>query len=193
MNQKYFLTLQQTKRAVELSSPRSRWDFDPSSIFAQIDAFVQRCRDLLEVCEAQVLFARKSAKLPKGQVGPTTMSAIQIECFCSHFSHLETSFLICCSRLFFFQRAPLPVFGGCRGPDIEKSLYEIEDAFEKYIDRLRRLDYDIMDVKATKWHDDYNFFTNGVKDLEGTSLFLTGFSSYAGLNHTKSRLNYSFS
>jgi dynein heavy chain len=120
----------QTKRAVEINS-RSKWDFDPSSIFAQIDAFVQRCRDLLEVCEGQVLFARKSAKLPKGQ------------------------------------KAPLPVFGGSRGPDIEKSLYEIEDAFEKYIDRLRNLDYDIMDVKATKWHDDYNFYTNGVKDLEG--------------------------
>ncbi|KAJ3021850.1 hypothetical protein HKX48_007626 [Thoreauomyces humboldtii] len=36
-----------------------RWDFDESSIFAQIDAFVQRCRDLLEVCEGQIQFARK--------------------------------------------------------------------------------------------------------------------------------------
>lgn len=35
------------------------WDFDQSSIFAQIDAFVQRCRDLLEVCEGQIQFARK--------------------------------------------------------------------------------------------------------------------------------------
>lgn len=35
------------------------WDFDESSIFAQIDAFVQRCRDLLEVCEGQIQFARK--------------------------------------------------------------------------------------------------------------------------------------
>lgn len=35
------------------------WDFDQSTIFAQIDAFVQRCRDLLEVCEGQIQFARK--------------------------------------------------------------------------------------------------------------------------------------
>ena len=35
------------------------WDFDQSSIFAQIDAFVQRCRDLLEVCEGQIQFSRK--------------------------------------------------------------------------------------------------------------------------------------
>jgi dynein heavy chain len=40
---------------------KSAWDFDQSSIFAQIDAFVRRCRDLLEVCEGQVQFARKVA------------------------------------------------------------------------------------------------------------------------------------
>ena len=38
---------------------RQAWDFDQSSIFAQIDAFVQRCRDLIEVCEGQIQFARK--------------------------------------------------------------------------------------------------------------------------------------
>lgn len=41
------------------------WDFDQSSIFAQIDAFVRRCRDLLEVCEGQIQFARK---IPGGAV-----------------------------------------------------------------------------------------------------------------------------
>ena len=34
------------------------WVLDESSIFAQIDAFVQRCRDLLEVAEGQVHFGR---------------------------------------------------------------------------------------------------------------------------------------
>ncbi len=36
------------------------WHFDDSSIFAQLDAFVQRCRDLLEVSESQLQFARKT-------------------------------------------------------------------------------------------------------------------------------------
>ena len=137
---------EQTKRAVEMNS-RSKWDFDPSSIFAQIDAFVQRCRDLLEVCEGQILFARKSSKLPRGQ------------------------------------KAPLPAFGGTRGPDIEKSLYEIEDAFVKYIGRFRALDYNIMDVKATKWHDDFGFFMSGVKDLEVmlTNVVASAFDSVSTL------------
>lgn len=36
------------------------WEIDDASIFAQIDAFVQRCRDLIEICEAQMQFVRKS-------------------------------------------------------------------------------------------------------------------------------------
>lgn len=62
------------------------WDFDQSSIFAQIDAFVQRCRDLLEVCEGQIQFARK---ISNGE------------------------------------KAPIPFFGGSKGPEIAKRLLNI--------------------------------------------------------------------
>ena len=36
------------------------WNFDAMSIFAQVEAFMQRCRDLQDVCEAQIQFLRKS-------------------------------------------------------------------------------------------------------------------------------------
>jgi dynein heavy chain len=36
------------------------WDFEPTSIFAQVEAFVQRCRDLGEICEGQQQFAFKT-------------------------------------------------------------------------------------------------------------------------------------
>ncbi|KAJ3127608.1 Dynein heavy chain 2, axonemal, partial [Nowakowskiella sp. JEL0407] len=103
------------------------WDFDQSSIFAQIDAYIQRCRDLLEVCEGQIQFARK---LNGGE------------------------------------KAQIPIFGGIRGPEIEKSLEDIEIAFEKHIKVLWNIRMYILDVKATRWHDDYNNFKQGVKDLE---------------------------
>ena len=45
------------------------WEIDDASVFAQIDAFVQRCRDLIEVCENQMQFVRKSA-VTKGTPGP---------------------------------------------------------------------------------------------------------------------------
>ncbi|KNC97489.1 uncharacterized protein SPPG_07404 [Spizellomyces punctatus DAOM BR117] len=106
---------------------KGRWDFDESSIFAQIDAFVQRCRDLLEVCEGQIQFARK---INGGE------------------------------------KAPIPFFGGSRGPEIGKSLEDIEAAFERHLSTLWSIRKFILDVKATRWHDDYNSFKQGVKDLE---------------------------
>jgi dynein heavy chain len=36
-----------------------RWDYDKGSIFAQVDAFIQRCRDLVDICEGQIQFSRK--------------------------------------------------------------------------------------------------------------------------------------
>ena len=92
-----------------------QWNFDIASIFAQVDAFVQRCRDLLEVCEGQVQFARKSKGLAPGE------------------------------------KAPLPAFGGTRGPEVAKQLVDIEDGFEGHIERLRSLDYDILDVNPTAY------------------------------------------
>ena len=57
-----------TAAAVAASSSRE-WNFDDASIFAQIDAFVQRCRDLLEVCAGQIQFANKNSAT-KGEPGP---------------------------------------------------------------------------------------------------------------------------
>ncbi|GMH50243.1 hypothetical protein TrRE_jg3287 [Triparma retinervis] len=120
-----------TAKAINMTpgSGTQRWNFDEASIFAQIDAFVQRCRDLLEVCEGQIQFARKSSST-KGESGP------------------------------------LPEFGGTKGAEITKALLDIEASFETQIERLRKLDYEILDVKTSRWHDDYNYFKNGVKDLE---------------------------
>ena len=39
----------------------------------------------------------------------------------------------------------------------------IQSTFEKHVATLRGLNYDILDVKATRWHDDYNSFKNSMK------------------------------
>ncbi len=44
------------------SSKRSEWTLDTDeTIFAENDAFIQRCRDLIDICEGQLQFARKGA------------------------------------------------------------------------------------------------------------------------------------
>ncbi len=96
-----------------------------------------------------------------------------------------------CGSLLRFLTSLLPLCSS----EISKSLLDNEVSFNKHIQRLRDLDYDILDVKATRWHDvsgsrlsssgcfasslthtvvvvaihyfqDYNYFKNGVKDLE---------------------------
>ncbi|WAR21987.1 DYH2-like protein [Mya arenaria] len=102
------------------------WVLDKSSIFAQVDAFVQRCKDLLEVCQAQIHFARREEG----------------------------------------EKTDMPHFAGQKGPEIMRGLLEIETTFEKNLANLRHVKKTILDVKATSWHDDYNRFRAGVKDLE---------------------------
>ncbi|XP_032178404.1 dynein heavy chain 2, axonemal isoform X10 [Mustela erminea] len=115
-------------RAVQMHTQFSSrgWVLDQTSIFAQVDAFVQRCKDLTEVCDCQY-----------------------------HFARWEDG-----------QQAPLPCFFGAQGPQITRNLLEIEDIFHKYLNMLRAVRGGILDVKNTSWHEDYNRFRNGVKDLE---------------------------
>ncbi|KAI4566385.1 hypothetical protein MJG53_015062 [Ovis ammon polii x Ovis aries] len=102
------------------------WILDQTSIFAQVDAFVQRCKDLIEVCDCQYHFARWE----DGKQGP------------------------------------LPCFFGAQGPQITRNLLEIEDIFHRNLHVLRAVRGGILDVKNTSWHEDYNRFRAGVKDLE---------------------------
>ena len=105
------------------------WEIEDASVFAQMDAFVQRCRDLIEVCESQMQFCRKSAATG-GSPGP------------------------------------IPKFGGSKAQEIVDGISGIQLSFEHLIDLLRKLDYEVLDVRFSKWHDDYHHFKNSVKDLE---------------------------
>ena len=61
----------------------------------------------------------------------------------------------------------MPQFGGTRGPAILKSLLENEKAFQRNLEKLRTLDYDALDVRATRWHEDFNTqFKSSTRDLE---------------------------
>ncbi|KAL2079072.1 hypothetical protein ACEWY4_024816 [Coilia grayii] len=102
------------------------WVLDQTSIFALVDAFVQRCKDLLEVCDCQQQFARREEG----------------------------------------KQMPLPCFAGRQGAEVTRSLLEMEATFDKSINILRSVRKGILDVKNTSWHDDYNRFRAGVKDLE---------------------------
>lgn len=61
----------------------------------------------------------------------------------------------------------MPSFGGSKGPEIKKNLLELEELFAKNLLEIKKLDYDILDVKITRWHDDYGQkFKESMKNLE---------------------------
>ena len=95
------------------------------TIFAENEAFIQRCKDLKDIWEGQLQFARKG------------------------------------------QGITLPRFGGSKDPEIKKNLEELQTMFQKYLKNIKNLDYDILDVKKTNWHDDYGQkFKENQKSLE---------------------------
>ena len=103
---------------------KQTWNQSPGSIFSQVDAFVQRCMDLQQICKGQLQFARKD-----------------------------------------IENQALPHFGGTRGREITENIREIERGFNKQIDRIRNLE-NILDVKNTHWHSDYNKFKDKMNHLE---------------------------
>ncbi|XP_026545523.1 dynein heavy chain 2, axonemal-like [Notechis scutatus] len=121
------------------------WVLDQTSIFAQVDAFVQRCKDLLEVCDSQ-----------------------------QHFARWEDG-----------KQTPLPCFSGQQGPQMTRSLLEIEETFSKYLNNLRNVKGGILDVKNTTWHEDFSRFRAGVKDLEvmTQNLITSAFETVRDVEH----------
>jgi hypothetical protein len=53
-----------------------------------------------------------------------------------------------------------------------QSLLGVEQSFESHIDKLRPLKFDILDVKATRWHDANNAFKSGLRDLGACAMAL---------------------
>ena len=114
-------------RNVEIINKASerKWGFSANSIFASVEAFVQRCSELIEICQGQLQFALKG------------------------------------------NETQIPKFEGTKASEIVGILLEIKGAFRKLIDKFRASKKEkILDVKASNWHDEYNSFKAGVKELD---------------------------
>jgi hypothetical protein len=58
------------------------------------------------------------------------------------------------------------LFSGVRGERKSRNpCMTLRPPVEVHVERLKGLDYDILDVKSSRWHHDYNHFKSGAKDL----------------------------
>ena len=117
----------------------------------QIDAFIQRLRDLLEICICQKLFARRvegfQEELP---LYPGNLNTIR---------HND-KFL----RWFYIRHILL--YKGVKAPDITRGMMEIQRIFDKELDKLYEHSDLILDVQNPEWHDVVMEFHAVVKHLE---------------------------
>ncbi|KAG8148176.1 hypothetical protein E2320_022465 [Naja naja] len=83
------------------------------------------------------------------------------------------------------KQTPLPCFFGQQGPQMTRSLLEIEETFNKYLNNLRNVKGGILDVKNTTWHEDFSRFRAGVKDLEvmTQNLITSAFETVKDVEH----------
>lgn len=63
-------------------------------------------------------------------------------------------------------KSQMPIFPGAKGPEVVTFIVQIENMFAKLMANLSDKQSVILDIKATSWHDHYNRFFSGVKDLE---------------------------
>ncbi|KAH9593471.1 Dynein heavy chain [Trypanosoma melophagium] len=150
------------------------------SFLNEIDGFVRhRCQNLYEICKAQLQFGFKGFRQEeshgseRGTTGRHTRA--------SHSSFLgdrrnltEASYgtpiqvndldlkVVPVNELF---AGRLPIFSGSKGPEIESQLLDIQRAFKGKMEMLRQLDYDILDVKSTRWVDDFRALKVDIDNL----------------------------
>ena len=84
------------QRMIKKYSSRSGWELDTDeTIFAENEAFIQRCKDLMEICEGQLQFARKGSQqvMPVfgGTKGPEyTENLLELErMFAKHLQNIK--------------------------------------------------------------------------------------------------------
>ncbi|TPP51272.1 Dynein heavy chain and region D6 of dynein motor family protein [Leishmania donovani] len=148
------------------------------SFLNEMDGFVRhRCQNLREICLSQLQFGfTGTADGEAGGNGAVSMSVAR----CSNVvaSHRRMSRRTKLSGLVREQlpagsplsvpeldgviRPPaslfegkLPIFRGNKGPELESQLMDIQRAFKAKMEVLRHFTYNVLDVKATQWVDDY--------------------------------------
>jgi dynein heavy chain len=65
----------------------------------------------------------------------------------------------------------MPIFGSTKGKEYQLNLEDLKLRFDVSLRTIENLDYDILDVKQTKWHDDFG--QNFKEEVKGIETFYT--------------------
>ena len=60
----------------------------------------------------------------------------------------------------------MPVFGGSSSGVIASEMGRIQVAFEAALAKVAAVEYDILDVRSSGWHHDFEVLRDGMRDLD---------------------------
>jgi dynein heavy chain len=113
-----------TKRVLNEKSRGLLWAFDEASMFASLDGFIQRCHDLLQICQGFSQFSLNFSK-----EGSDAYQLIQ----------------------------------SLRDTNVKDALLGIKHMFFRQVSDVKKLEYEILNVRNTSWHEDFQSFKIGLQ------------------------------
>ena len=108
------------KARILVECPDNPWRFQNSALFVRLDSFLERCHDILELCQTVLQFSR-----------------------------LETVEV-----------------GGTKGRILTTTVQQIYTDFKQAFQRFLEIEYDLLDVEAETFDDDFYVFRVQIKELE---------------------------
>jgi dynein heavy chain len=123
------------KKCLGILESSEYWKINEPSIFAEVDAFAQRCDDLIDICNNRFQF---------------------LDLLHSNFLSQQSSPA---------KGRRIIGYDGLDGKhtNIENTIKLIQDSFRIQIEQLSKLDYCILNAPESKWHVDFSSFSFAVK------------------------------
>ncbi|GIQ84281.1 dynein heavy chain [Kipferlia bialata] len=144
------------------------------SVIATVDAFSQRCLDLVEICKDGTQFSwshafhcSKQALEAEGLIRVDAEANPDTEAeqerpptgMASRANSRAAATRASNAGTYFLPRFPPAV-------NVKRSLVEVERSYRRLFDSLANVDYHILDVKVTRWHEDLSRYRRTIKDLD---------------------------
>lgn len=107
---------------------------------------MQRCSDLLDVCQAQLQF---NPTIQLRQQGASEYSQEELQAKPPQQANVHINHL--------------PFFGAFQTESIRSSIRDMQETFGKSLARLRAMGRNVLHVKATNWHTEYALFKEQVR------------------------------
>jgi dynein heavy chain len=161
--------IQRCKAKIEKEDMLGR---DVEKCMSDLDESIECCKQWKEIADHKMrMIKQNSTRAEHWDLEKDETIFAEIDAFIQRCRDLKE---ICDGQLQFAQRGAsceMPIFGSTKGKEYQLNLEDLKLRFDVSLRTIENLDYDILDVKQTKWHDDFG--QNFKEEVKGIETFYT--------------------